>query len=231
MTRCSADSDRAAGFVLAGGRSSRLGRDKALALFAGVPLIRLALSTIDQVGIPARIAGFRSDLSGFGAGIPDHTADAGPLGGVYSALTESSAQWNLFLPVDMPLLPESLLAALLWRAATTRAPVTAATLGGVLQPFPVVLSHAVLPLIRQRLNSGATACHLAWKTIPRDLGTHLDAVSVESLSQSGLAQHRSFLPPFHWFQGVNTATELARLERIALRRGIHSASENVVSFE
>lgn len=210
--------EQVAGFVLAGGRSSRMGSDKALALFAGEPLIRLALSTMACAGISARIAGSRSNLAGFAQEIPDQVSDAGPLGGVYAALSKSAAKWNVFLPVDLPLLPASLLRALTQRAAATDAPVTVAMLGGILQPFPVVLKRSVLPCIIQRLDSGFTACYQAWKSIPAELGASLDAVPVESLRQCGLCEHRQFLPPMYWFQGANTVSELTRLERLAAGR-------------
>lgn len=223
-----------AGFVLAGGRSSRMGSDKALARFAGEPLIRMALSTMAQAGIAARIAGSRSDLSSFAQQIPDQAADAGPLGGVCAALAFSTARWNVFMPVDMPLLPASLLTALLQRAVITGALVTVATLSGALQPFPVLLDRSVLPAIQQCLSSGLTACYQAWKTIPAELGGCLDAVPVESLRQCGWCEHPLFLPPLYWFQGTNTPAELARLETIAstrIRRDSTKSPGTIMSFE
>jgi molybdopterin-guanine dinucleotide biosynthesis protein A len=124
----------------------------------------------------------------------------------------------VFLPVDMPLMPALLLRDLLERAMVTDAPVTVATVGGVLQPFPVVLDRAVLPSIGQRLNLRLTACHQAWKTIPGDLDGFLDAVPVESLRQCGQCEHPRCLPPLYWFQGANTPAELFRLERMASER-------------
>jgi hypothetical protein len=67
----------AAGFVLAGGNSSRMGSDKALALFGGIPLIQIALETLAEAHIPARIAGSRSDLGRFADEIPDTSPNPG----------------------------------------------------------------------------------------------------------------------------------------------------------
>jgi len=203
-----------AGFVLAGGRSSRMGSDKALALFHGVPLIQAALQRIDAVGISARIAGARSDLSSFAAQIPDTFAETGPLGGIHAALSASDAEWNLFLPVDLPLMPSSLLACLLQRAMLTGAPVTAARLNGRIQPFPVVLHRAVLPSITQRLETGNSACHAAWQSIPAELDSTLDAAPAEYLHQCGHCSHPRGFPPILWFQSANTPAELSRLNRL-----------------
>jgi molybdopterin-guanine dinucleotide biosynthesis protein A len=206
--------ESAVGFVLAGGRSSRMGSDKALALFSGVPLIQVALEIFAEANIPARIAGARSDLSQFGEQISDIAPDSGPLGGIHAALSASEAEWNVFLPVDLPLMPSSLLAVLLQRAQLMQSPVTAATRNGRLEPFPVVLHRSTLPSIAHRLATGETACHRAWQTIPVELGATLDAVSVEVLLQCGQChpgRRRSGPPPLLWFQGANTPEELARL--------------------
>jgi molybdopterin-guanine dinucleotide biosynthesis protein A len=208
-------SESVAGFVLAGGQSSRMGSDKALAEFASKPLVQVALELFAGARISARIAGSRSDLSSFATVIPDDYPDSGPMGGVVSALAVSSAEWNIFLPVDLPLMPPSMLACLLERAMLTGAPVTATNRNGMLEPFPVVLQAGVFPLLAERLLSGSTACHQAWRTIPVELCSELDAVAVEVLVQSGHCRHSQGLPPWVWYQSANTAEELARLNRLA----------------
>jgi molybdopterin-guanine dinucleotide biosynthesis protein A len=207
----------AAGFVLAGGQSSRMGTDKALALFRGTPLVQVALATLSAAGVPGRLAGSRSALGAFAEEIPDTFPGTGPLGGIHAGLSASQAEWNLFLPVDLPLMPSSLLARLLQRAILTGTPVTATRLTGRIEPFPVVLRRDVLPQIEQRLQSGHTACHTAWQTIPEDMGTALDAASVENLVQSGQCPHPEGLPPVLWYQSANTPAELASLNSIHIK--------------
>jgi molybdopterin-guanine dinucleotide biosynthesis protein A len=214
VTRQQCFEGSAAGFVLAGGRSSRMGSDKALLLFRGVPLIQAALQTINSVGIPTRIAGARSDLSSFATQIPDSFAETGPLGGVHAALSVSDAAWNLFLPVDLPLMPSSLLTCLLQRAILTGAPVTAARLNGRIQPFPVVLHRTALPSITQHLQEGNSACHAAWQSIPLELNASFDVVPVEYLYQCGQCSHPRGLSPAFWFQSANTPAELLLINRL-----------------
>jgi molybdopterin-guanine dinucleotide biosynthesis protein A len=203
--------DTGAGFVLAGGRSSRMGVDKALVLFAAGPLIQVALETLKDAGISASIAGSRSDLSAFAETIPDTFLEAGPLGGIHAALSVSAAAWNLFLPVDMPLMPSSLLRCLLQRAVLTGAAVTATRLNGRLEPFPVVLHRTALLPIARRLETGDTACHAAWQSIPSELHSSLDAPSVEYLSQCGHCFHPAGLPPALWFSSANAPADLSRM--------------------
>ena len=208
--------ESAAGFVLAGGYSSRMGTDKALALFGGIPLIQNALDILAEAKIPARIAGSRSDLSDYAEEIPDTFSESGPLGGVHAALSASNAEWNLFLPVDMPLMPASLLVCLLQRAILTGAPVTAVRLNGRIEPFPVVLQSSTLPHIADRLQSGDASCYRAWQRIPGELHSSFDAIPVEYLIQCGQCRHPGGLPPMLWIQSANTQAELASLCRIGM---------------
>ena len=200
--------------MLAGGRSSRMGSDKALALFGGRPLIQLAVANLAAAGIFARIAGSRSALGAFAPEIPDVLSDSGPMGGIHAALSASVAELNLFLPVDMPLMPALLLACLLERAMLTGAPVTASRLNGCLQPFPVVLRRTVLPEIHQCLAAGDTACYKAWQAIPKKVESELDAVAIESLIQCGQCRHPGGFPAFLWFQSANTPANLRRLNNL-----------------
>ena len=214
----------AAGFVLAGGHSSRMGSDKALSLFGGIPLIQVALETLAEAHFSACIAGSRSKLREFAQEIPDTFPESGPMGGIHAALSVSESEWNLFLPVDLPLMPSSLLSSLLQRAQLTHAPVTVSRVNGRIEPFPVVLNSVVLPAIAQRLAAGETACYKAWQAIPAELGMLLDAVDVESLLQCGQCspgRRCVGLPAALWFRSANTPEALAALNRIGTEMRPH----------
>lgn len=206
-----------AGFLLAGGQSSRMGSDKALVQLNGRPLIAIALEKLQSLRpgvVEPQIAGDRSPLHAFAPVIADQRPGHGPLSGIHAALHASRSRWNLFLPVDMPLVPATLLEYLLQRASLTEAPVTALTLHGHLQPFPAVLDRAVLAAIEQRLAAGRLACHSAWQSIPLELGSRLDAPSVELLRTLGLCSHPRGLAPHLWLQSANTPADLARMRNL-----------------
>jgi molybdopterin-guanine dinucleotide biosynthesis protein A len=100
------------GYVLAGGASSRFGRDKALVRFGAIPLlqeiVQLAQTCTSEVAV---VAGAQKyvDLVGEFEIIEDRWPGEGPLGGIITALqhtaaTDRSAEWNLILSCDMPFL-------------------------------------------------------------------------------------------------------------------------------
>ena len=104
----------AAGFVLAGGRSSRMGADKALVQFAGQPLVAHALEILREAGLSAsdRWGSPQRLCAAFAPVVEDLDPDLGPLGGICAALASTSAHaGRFFLPVDLPLLPASLVAS------------------------------------------------------------------------------------------------------------------------
>lgn len=95
------------GVVLAGGRSSRMGRDKAMLDWQGRPLLEQQMATLRAAGVDqVLVSGERSSYSG----IVDARADAGPVAGLASvAATIHGEAILLVIPVDMPRLQPGLL--------------------------------------------------------------------------------------------------------------------------
>jgi molybdenum cofactor guanylyltransferase len=111
-------------YVLAGGGSTRFGRDKALVEFGAAPLLlqiaRVARSCTDNVAIVASREKYVT-LSPELQIIEDRWPGEGPLGGIITALQHSAAtnhpaEWNLILGCDMPFLTAEWLKFLVDRA-------------------------------------------------------------------------------------------------------------------
>lgn len=106
--------------LLAGGRSSRFGSDKAFLPWRGRPLYETQLRKLASLG-PSRLwLSTRSDQAfpdvlGEVARLVDEEPGLGPLGGLKSALEASEAERVLVLAVDLPLMEASFLASLLAR--------------------------------------------------------------------------------------------------------------------
>jgi molybdenum cofactor guanylyltransferase len=215
--RADAETDAAA-FILAGGQSSRMGADKALISLAGKPLIAHALGILQQAGMDAQIAGARSDLSGFAAVIPDADPDHGPLAGICAALASTAARHAIFLPVDLPLLPASLVSVLLHSARITGSAVTVPSINGYAQTFPAVVDRVALPALQASLERGPGGCFSAFQSAADHVGQPLTVLGVELLVQCGQIAHPDALPASYWFQNLNTPRDLERAEAILAHR-------------
>jgi len=202
----------AAGFVLAGGRSSRMGSDKALLQFAGQSLVARALDILRASGLAPSIAGARSNLSQFAPVIEDSRPALGPLGGICAALASTSAQCAVFLPVDLPLIPAALLTFLLHHAQITGAAITVPSVNGYAQTFPAVVRRSALPALESALREGPGGCFSAFHAAAAQLGQPFSVLPVELLVQSGQIAHPDGFPAGFWFQNVNTPGELERAE-------------------
>lgn len=98
------------GYVLAGGRSSRMGTDKALLELASKPLIQHAVEKLQRVCASTFILSGREELASFAPLVLDLHPGCGPLGGMEAALLHAPTPWSLFLAVDMPFVPVEFLA-------------------------------------------------------------------------------------------------------------------------
>jgi molybdopterin-guanine dinucleotide biosynthesis protein A len=145
----------ATGFVLAGGRSTRLGQDKVLLRWDGGTLLELALRKLRAVcGDGVYICASRDDLGQYAPVLPDAADAAGPLGGIVAALENTCTDWNLFLPVDLPMAPVGFLSGLLERARQGTALAVVPYLAGHPQPLCAAYHRDPLPGLRRALREG-----------------------------------------------------------------------------
>ncbi len=147
-------SGQAEGFVLAGGGSTRMGRDKASLELAGRPLVEHMLRKLRSLDLRARVAGARVDLTEFAEVAADVYPGCGPLAGIEAALRATEAPRNLCVAVDLPLLPMSWLQYLLERAELTGAAATIPYAAGRPQPLCAVYHRDLLPFLSAALAGG-----------------------------------------------------------------------------
>lgn len=189
------------GFVLAGGTSRRLGRDKAFLRYRGSPLIELARRRLESVGLPVTIVAdsgerFRS------LGLPvlvDRISGSGPLAAVFTALAASRSQDNYFIPCDTPLVSPRLY-RILARAGRDFDVVVPRDAAGGLHPLCAYYSRTAADPIRKLLEAGA-----------RRVDSVLEA---EDLRIRVLPAAEWNLPD-EGFLNVNTPADWDRLQRIS----------------
>lgn len=201
-----------------------MGAEKALVEFRGRPLVENALEILSSAGLTASIAGAnsasaKSTLEAFAPVLPDLEPGLGPLGGICAAMASSLARWSVFVPVDMPLLPASLVEFVVNHALVTGSVVTIASVTNFAQTFPVVLERSVLPALQSELDSGRRGCFSAFQGTAASLGKKVTVVASELLAQSGQVTHPDGLPPACWFMNVNSLEDLRRAQAYPTRVG------------
>lgn len=142
-------------FILAGGVSSRMKRDKALLELGGAPLLvrsaRLLESVVGApsvIGDPATYESFALPV------IADDWPGAGPLGGVATALRASTASWNLVVACDLPYLTAEWLHFLVRRALASAADAVLPMNTRGAEPVCAMYHKRGEPAIRAALESG-----------------------------------------------------------------------------
>jgi molybdopterin-guanine dinucleotide biosynthesis protein A len=189
-----------------------MGTDKALVRLGGQTLVAHAIGTLRQAGLAVSIAGGQEALAAFAPLVEDPQSGLGPLSGICAALESSRARLAVFLPVDMPMLPASLVQALLQHAAVAHSAVTLASLNGFALTFPAVLDRLVLHTLRDELTSGRGGCIAAFRAAAAKLGEPVAILPVEMLVQTGQVTDPAGQPPVRWFLNVNTEEDLRRAE-------------------
>lgn len=145
------------GYVLAGGKSSRMGTNKALLPLAGKPLVEHAVTKLRRLCAEVKILGSDPALEAYAPLVRDVHAECGPMGGIEAALLDSRFEWNLILPVDMPFLPTDFLKRWLW-AVLHRKPATyrlaVMSVDAMPQPTLLLIHKEVALLLTESLEAG-----------------------------------------------------------------------------
>ena len=144
----------ATGFVLAGGKSSRMGANKALLSLDGTTLLQRTRQVLEAVCQNVFILGPLELYGGFGGCYEDVYPNCGPLGGIHVALLHSKTHFNLITAVDTPFLAPDFLSYMLERAMQSSAMVTAPQIGAYAEPVCAVYSRDFLPIAEAALKAG-----------------------------------------------------------------------------
>ncbi len=127
------------GYVLAGGDSSRMGRDKAALEVGGLAMVLRAARLLEplvakRAGV--MVIGPPSKYAEFGLkSIPDDLPGMGPLAGLATAVRTSLSPWSLIVGCDMPYLTTEWLVHLLARGVPSNADIVVAEGPGGIEPL------------------------------------------------------------------------------------------------
>ncbi len=196
--------------MLAGGRSSRMGRDKAGLPFGSETLLQVAIRKLRAVGFTVAVSGQRDEWETDGAPcLLDRIPDCGPLSGIEAGLRASPSPEMpvVFVPVDVPLLPGFFVRELAARASVEGVLAVMPRAAGREQPLCAAYSPALQPELAAALEQKERRVFM---TMRRLAGAGLDSFRVEALATA-----RGWSGSQDWFRNGNTPDEYqAMLTRI-----------------
>ncbi len=169
------------GFVLAGGRSARMGVDKARLEVAGVPLlvrtVKLLKPYVDSVTVLAPAGRYEFIQEPI---LPDRWPGKGPLAAILTGLEHLRGEWGIFLACDLPLLDGRFIQMLARRSRAGNADAVVPRTAGGWQPLCAAYRRSSTQTIRQALEAGETAIV---QVLPR---LQTDVVTPEELATAGM---------------------------------------------
>jgi molybdopterin-guanine dinucleotide biosynthesis protein A len=187
--------------ILAGGKSSRMGTDKAFVQVLGRPLIEDILAQLAGLGSETFIVTNTPEAYAY-LGLPlfgDVLPDQGALGGLYSAVAAASAPHVMVTACDMPFLVRPLADYLISLAPETD--VVLPRLAGEAEPFRAIYSRACAGPMRAALDSGR-----------RRVVSFLPDVRVRYVDEPEIDR---FDPRHLSFVNINTPADLETARRLA----------------
>jgi molybdenum cofactor guanylyltransferase len=196
------------GFVLAGGKSSRMGADKAELIFRGRPLVELAVEKLAGICADVSISGNRDDLAAFAPVVTETRLDVGPGAGVEAGLRAARREWCLFIPVDVPLLPVQLLRNWVVEVLEAEGEGVRGSYLVAKQPQPSIclLHRSCLGLVTKALDRGERRLRALFEEIDAEFGAGALRVRDASAlaSSRGVTAERVDI----WFANLNTPEDL-----------------------
>ena len=184
-------------FILAGGKSTRMGTDKAFVEFEGRTLLARSLALARSVRSDVRVVGSPEKFAPFAPVVEDIFRDCGPLGGIHAALQTSQAELNLMLAVDMPFVSRAFLEYLIDKARDAPdAMVVVPRCEGGRQPLCAVYRREFAAAAESALRAGRNKIDLLF-----------DVVQTRVIDQKEL-ENAGFAASI--FRNLNTPEELER---------------------
>ena len=144
----------AAAIILTGGKSSRMGRPKALLLFDGEPLIAHLVRALNRLlANVVVVAAPEQELPSLAVTlVRDEVAYQGPVGGIYYGLRAAKTEVCFVTSCDVPFLNPSLISYL--RSQISNHDVVVPLWQGRFQPLHAIYRRSVAPLLKEQLERG-----------------------------------------------------------------------------
>ena len=168
------------GIVLCGGKSKRMGFDKGLVPYKNKALVSHAIHSIEVYCSEILLSANIDTYNSFGyKTIEDHYKNIGPLGGIHAALSASQTSQNLITACDIPFIDKETLEKIKIEASRVQH-VLLKLRTGFFQPFPVVLSKNILPLIEFQVKKKNFKLQELYTLIEQQMGKDVSIFVIEN---------------------------------------------------
>tara|TARA_B100001123_G_scaffold430708_1_gene551145 strand:+ start:486 stop:1121 length:636 start_codon:yes stop_codon:yes gene_type:complete len=154
------NSQRVTGIILAGGKSSRLGRDKAWEDVGGQRIIDRVIGALQSSCHEVLIIGDRPERQNE-LSLPkciqyrsDELKGRGSIGGLYTGLKASDTLWSLVVACDMPFISRELIRFMLSIISKNRCDAIVPVINGRYQPTHALYNSTCIPFIEKNISSG-----------------------------------------------------------------------------
>ena len=190
--------------ILAGGKSRRMGQNKAQMRLGGMPILQWELNAVkdatDDLFLVANVA---APYKSFNIPVkPDVTPNKAALGGIYSALTHAKYNWVLLLACDMPLLNPAIITFLAQQRQ--QADVVIPLVGKHPETLHAFYHKRCLPPIKKRIAANKL----------KVIG-FFNEVRVCYVNKTAL---QTVTPNFNYLINLNTPAEFRRVEDIVKKK-------------
>lgn len=138
-------------YILAGGKSSRMGSDKGLVIWNNLPMIQHICTVLSSIFPQIHIISTNPKYSQFNVLVhTDIIPNKGPLGGIYTALYPSTEEKIFIISCDMPFISGQLIQFIL--ANNNQSDIIVPSIGNRIQPLCGIYSRSILLELKKRID-------------------------------------------------------------------------------
>lgn len=194
------------GVILAGGLSSRYGKDKAFLMINGTPLIERTAEKMKKIFQEViLISNEKKRLSYLGLPVfEDIKKGLGPLGGIYTGLLSMSNEMGFFIACDMPFIDEGLVRYMTDIRDNYWAVVP--SVGNEIEPLHAVYSKSCLSAIENLIKANTYQVRLFYGHI-----------NIKYVKEDEI---KKFTSPEQVFLNINTPDEYSRIGRLIKKQNV-----------
>jgi molybdopterin-guanine dinucleotide biosynthesis protein A len=205
--------EKASAIILAGGKNTRIARNKAfIQLPTGVTILQNTLNVLQKIFPEIIIVTNRKEAYQHfdGQVVEDLIKESGPLGGIFTGLCYSTSEHNFVVACDMPFIKPALIRLLLQKSGTYD--VVISEIDGEVEPLFALYSKNCIPVMLEHLQKQNLKI--------REVIDKLSAGSKEHVKKIGVKEIDKVDPQHLSFFNINTEEDLRRAESLKINTSL-----------